>query len=119
MLGIILFDFYKGIFMRGIANIISMVVGTALLWILCAAKMEFVAYGLLLLPVLFTIFLLAILVFDQSLLSITHDYKGDGSGSSQTNTSNGRGTGQSSNRSGHHSCPQIPSCVSDSCNQSC
>ena len=76
MAGIILFDIYKGIYMRGIANVISLIVGTALLWVLCAAKMEFVAYGLLILPVIFVVFILAILVFDQSLLSVTHKYKG-------------------------------------------
>jgi hypothetical protein len=75
MAGVILFDIYKGTYIRGIKNIISLVVGTALLWVLCAAKMELVAYGLLILPVVFIVFLLAILVFDQSLLSVTHKYK--------------------------------------------
>lgn len=110
MLGIILFDIYKGAFMRGISDTVSLVIGTTLLWVLCAAKMEFVAYGLLLLPVLFVVFLLAILVFDQSLLSITHDYKGGGSGNSQ---------GKSGQDNSNHSCQQMPTCVSNSCNQSC
>ena len=105
MMGIILFDLYKGIYMRGIANIISMVVGTTLLWVLCAAKMEFVAYGLLLLPVLFVVFLLAILVFDQSLLSITHDYKHGSRGNGSS-----RGNGGSEN-----SCHTMPSCTSNCC----
>lgn len=112
MLGIILFDMYKGVYMRGISNIISMIVGTGLLWVLCAAKMEFVAYGLLLLPVLFVVFLLAILVFDQSLLSITHDYKDGSSGGGRS------GRSGSSGRT-NHSCHEPPSCIFDSCNQSC
>lgn len=77
MAGIVLFDIYKGTYMRGIKNIVSLVVGTALLWVLCAAKMDFVAYGLLLLPVVFVVFIVAILVFDQSLLSVTHKYKNE------------------------------------------
>ena len=75
MAGVILFDIYKGIYMRCITNIVLLVVGTVLLWVLCAAKMEYVAIGLLLIPVVFTIFLLALLVFDNSLLAISHDYK--------------------------------------------
>jgi len=74
MAGVILFDFYKGIYGRGLSNIILTVVGTTLLWVLCAAKLEFVAYALLAIPVIFTVFLLAIIVFDQSLLAVSHDY---------------------------------------------
>jgi uncharacterized membrane protein YgcG len=125
MSGIILFDMYRGVYMRGISNIISMIVGTALLWVLCAAKMEFVAYGLLLLPVLFVVFLLAILVFDQSLLSITHDYKDGSSGRGRRGSGSGSGSGGSSSGSGgsssrtNHSCHEPPSCIHDSCSQSC
>jgi len=75
MAGVILFDIYKGIYMRGIKNIVLLIVGTILLWVLCAAKMEFVADGLLLIPVVFTIFIVALLVFNNSLLVISNDYK--------------------------------------------
>jgi len=74
MAGVILFDLYKGIYRRGISNIILTVIGTTLLWVLCAAKLEFVAYSLLAIPVIFTVFLLAIIVFDQSLLAVSHEY---------------------------------------------
>ena len=77
MAGVILFDLYKGVYRRGISNIVLTVVGTGLLWVLCAAKLEFVAYGLLTIPVFFTLFLLAIIVFDQSLIAVSHEYAGN------------------------------------------
>jgi hypothetical protein len=42
------------------------VAGVVLLWILCAAGMDLVAWGLLGIPVIFYIFLIAIVVFDQA-----------------------------------------------------
>ena len=78
MAGIILFNLYRGTYRYAISHAVAMIVGTTLLWVLCAANMEFAAYGLLLLPILFFVFLLAIILYDQSLLSITHSYKRTG-----------------------------------------
>jgi len=89
MAGIILFDVYKGIYVRGITNLVLLFVGTALLWVLCAANFEFVAYSLLALPVVFTVFLLAIIVFDQSLLSVTHKHNTNGCSSCDGGCSGG------------------------------
>ena len=91
MAGVILFDIYKGIYVRGITNLVMLLVGTALLWVLCAAKFEFVAYSLLALPVIFTVFLLAIIVFDQTLLSVTHKY--NAKAAAAANAANGCGCG--------------------------
>jgi hypothetical protein len=87
MLGVILFDLYKGLFKRTITNSVLLVIGTGLLWVLCAAKLEFVAYGLLTLPVIFMAFLLAVIVFDQSLFKVSHEYDWSNSSSSSKNNS--------------------------------
>jgi hypothetical protein len=55
-------------------NTISLFVGTLLLWTLCAANMEFVAYSLLILPVIFFVFLVAIVFYDTSNSRIKHQY---------------------------------------------
>ena len=75
MLGVILFSLWRGTYRQAVTNMVSLVVGTFLLWVLCAANLEFVAYALLLLPVLFFVFFLAIVVFDQSLIDVKHKYK--------------------------------------------
>ena len=89
MAGIILFDIYKGVYVRGVTNFVMLLVGTALLWVLCAAKFEFVAYSLLALPVIFTVFLLAIIVFDQTLLSVTHKYNAKAAGANGCSSCSG------------------------------
>ena len=71
MAGVVLFNLYRGTYRYAITHIVSLVVGTTLLWVLCAAKMEVVAYALLALPVFFFVVLLAIIFYDQSLLKIT------------------------------------------------
>ncbi len=80
MAGVILFNLYRGTYRYAVQHTVAAVIGTIFLWILCAAKMEFAAYGLLLLPVIFFVFLLAIIYYDQTLLSITSTYGTKGSG---------------------------------------
>lgn len=71
MAGVVLFNLYRGTYRYAMTHIVSLVIGTTLLWVLCAAKMEVVAYALLALPVFFFVILLAIIFYDQSLLKIT------------------------------------------------
>lgn len=80
MTGVILFNLYRGTYSYALSHFVAMIIGTTLLWVLCAANLEFAAYGMLILPVLFFVFLLAIIFYDQSLLSITHTYKKNGGG---------------------------------------
>ena len=75
MAGVVLFDVYRGTYKSAMSKTVALLIGTILLWVLCAANMDFVAYALLLLPVLFFVFLLAIIFYDQSLLSISRVYK--------------------------------------------
>jgi hypothetical protein len=72
---LVLFDLYRGSFKQAISHIVAMLIGTTFLWILCAANLEFAAYSLLILPLVFFVFLLAIIFYDQSLLSIKHEKK--------------------------------------------
>jgi hypothetical protein len=74
MIPIILFDIYLGSTQYAISNSISLCIGAILLWTLCAAKLEFVAYVLMFLPVLFFVFLIALIFYDKSLLSVRHEY---------------------------------------------
>jgi hypothetical protein len=83
----ILFNFYLASVSGVMVSIFYAIFGTLLLWILCAAKMDFVAWGLLGLPVLFYILLFAIMVFDRSFLSVTHEYKNGTNGTNGTNGS--------------------------------
>jgi hypothetical protein len=75
--GVILFHLYRGAYRYALTHTISLVIGTTFLWILCAANLEFAAYALLLLPVIFFIFLLALVFYDQSLFEITRRYEND------------------------------------------
>jgi len=70
MVAVVIFDMYLGSLKNVLSNTISLFVGSILLWTLCAAKLEFVAYSLMWLPVLFFLFLFAIIVYDQSVLNI-------------------------------------------------
>jgi len=75
MAGVILFNLYRGTYRYAITHLVSLVIGTTLLWVLCAARMEVVAYAMLALPVFFFVVLLAIIFYDQSLLKITRAHK--------------------------------------------
>lgn len=75
MSAIVLFNMYRGTYRNALSQFIVMIMGTIFLWVLCAANLDFAAYALLILPVLFFVFLLAIVFYDQSLLQISHTYK--------------------------------------------
>lgn len=75
MTAVVLFNLYRGTYRYAISHIVALIIGTTFLWILCAANLEFAAYALLALPVLFFVFLLALIFYDQSLFEITRAYK--------------------------------------------
>ena len=66
MAAVILFDMYMGKIKRLISHLAITIVGTILLYILCAANLEVVAYALYIIPVMFFIFFLAVLVYDRA-----------------------------------------------------
>lgn len=75
MSGVVLFSLWRGAFRHAVTQAVSLFFGTFFLWVLCAGGFEVVAYALLALPVLFLLFFLAIVLFDQSLLEVKHTYK--------------------------------------------
>lgn len=75
MTAVVLFNLYRGTYRHALSQFIAMIIGTIFLWVLCAANLDFAAYSLLILPVLFFVFLLAIIFYDQSMLDIRHSYK--------------------------------------------
>ena len=75
MVAVVLFNLYRGFYRNAISNIVATIIGTTFLWVLCAANLEFAAYALLLLPVLFFVFLLALIFYDQSLFEIQRSYR--------------------------------------------
>ena len=87
MTAVILFNLYRRTYRHALSHVIALVIGTTLLWVLCAARLDVVAYSLLLLPVIFFVFLLALIFYDQSLFAIQRVYKDDES-------SNGNGKGE-------------------------
>ena len=72
--GVVLFNLWRGVFGEAAKNVIVACIGTGALWLLCSSGMELVAYAVLAVPVIFIIFLLALIVFDQTLLQVTHSY---------------------------------------------
>jgi hypothetical protein len=74
MTGFVLFNLYRGTYRYAITHAVSAIIGTTLLWVLCAANLEFAAYALLFLPVIFFVFLLALIFYDQSFFEITRSY---------------------------------------------
>jgi hypothetical protein len=74
MVALIFYDVYNLNSKAAIKNVFHGVVGAVLLFVLCAANLEFVGWALLALPVIFYIFLLVVIVFDQG-FNITHEYK--------------------------------------------
>lgn len=67
MVAAILYEvFYTKNYTTSLWFIGYMMVGAVLLWILCAASMEFAAWGLLAIPAIFYIFLIALVIFDQA-----------------------------------------------------
>jgi hypothetical protein len=78
MSAVILFSLYVGAYRHAVTHIVGLFIGTFFLWTLCAAGLEFAAYGLLILPVMFFVFFLAVVLYDQSLINITRRYKNCG-----------------------------------------
>ncbi len=77
MAALVLFDLYMSRGSAAMRNIAYGVLGSIFLFVICAAGMGFVAWGLLLLPIIFYMFLLAVIVFDRSsLLTVSHTYNG-------------------------------------------
>ena len=74
MSGVVLFNLYRGTYRYALTHAISLFIGTIFLWILCAANLEFAAYALLMLPVLFFVFMLALIFYDQSLFEINRQH---------------------------------------------
>ena len=74
MTALILFNLYRGTYRYAITHVVALVIGTTFLWVLCAANLQFAAYALLLLPVVFFVFLLALLFYDQSFFEIQRSY---------------------------------------------
>lgn len=77
MIAVVLFNLYRGTYRYALSHLIALFIGTMLLWVLCAAKLDVVAYSLLLLPVIFFVFLLALIFYDQSLFAIQRVYTED------------------------------------------
>ena len=77
MTGVVLFSLWRGTYRQAITQIIGLFFGTFFLWVLCAANFEFVAYALLTLPVLFLVFFLAVVLFDQSMIDVKSYSKKD------------------------------------------
>ena len=75
MTALILFDVYRGTLRQALQHFVALLIGTTLLWILCAANLEVAAYALLFIPVVFILFVLAIILYDQTLFSIKHRYR--------------------------------------------
>lgn len=76
MAGVVLFNLWRGVFSEAVKNVIVAIIGTGALWLLCSSGMELLAYMVLAVPVIFIIFLVALIVFDQTLLQVTHSYSG-------------------------------------------
>jgi hypothetical protein len=74
MAALVLFDLYMSRGKSAMRNLAYGVVGAILLFVLCAAGMGFVAWGMILLPVVFYLFLFAVILFDRSFLSVKHRY---------------------------------------------
>lgn len=65
MMALGLYDIYMGSFPSLARTMFYLIFGGILLWILCAAGMGFAAWGLLGIPVVFYIFLFAIIIFQK------------------------------------------------------
>jgi len=75
LIGILLFDLYRGAYKSALSHTATAIIGTGLLWVLCAAGLDFVAYALLIMPLLFFVFFLAIVFYDKSSLNINHKHQ--------------------------------------------
>lgn len=69
MIALVIFDLVNGSGTYAIRHTGYGLFGTVALWVLCAANMDFAAWGLLFLPLFFFIVLIALWVFDGVLLT--------------------------------------------------
>ena len=74
MAGVVLFNLYIGVFGEAVKNLIVGIIGTGALYLLCSSGLELLAYMILAVPVIFIIFLVALIVFDQTLLQVTNTH---------------------------------------------
>jgi hypothetical protein len=74
MVAVLFYDMYSGNAPNLMRSLFYLAIGTGFLYVLCAANMEFAAWGILLLPIVFYIFLLVILVFNRG-FQITSTYE--------------------------------------------
>lgn len=75
MTALVLFDMVSGYARSAMRNTVYTLFGTLILWILCAADMDFAAWGLLAFPLFFFIVLIALWVFDGILFTTSREYK--------------------------------------------
>jgi hypothetical protein len=61
-----LYDIYMGKFPNLARTMFYLLFGGGMLWAICAANMEFVAWIMIMVPFIFYIFLIAMLVFNKS-----------------------------------------------------
>ncbi len=61
-----MYDIYMGKFPNLARTVFYLIFGGALLWMVCAANMELLGWMLILIPVIFYVFLIALLVFNKS-----------------------------------------------------
>jgi hypothetical protein len=71
MIAVVLFDLVRGAGAFAVRHTGYALFGTIALWVLCAAKMDFAAWGLLMLPIFFFVVLIAMWVFDGVLFTGT------------------------------------------------
>lgn len=74
VIALALFDMYIGNMNRFLHHSLYGIIGSILLYVLCAANMDFAAWGLLALPVVFFIFLFALILYDQSFFTVSREY---------------------------------------------
>lgn len=96
MTSVILFDLYRGTYRYAISHTVVALLGTLFLWVLCAAKMEFVAYALYFIPILFLVFFMAVLVYDRAANAVTDCYRNGACNSSPAPTCCGKTEQQTS-----------------------
>jgi hypothetical protein len=75
MTSLVLFDIFIGNYKNTGFHVVSAIMGTVLLYALCAFNMEIVAWILLGLPLFFFIALAALVIFDLGLIDVTHTFQ--------------------------------------------
>ncbi len=76
MIALVLFDLVRGSGQYAVRHMGYGLFGTIALWVLCAANMDFAAWGLLLLPLFFFVVLIALWVFDGVLFTTGRKFQG-------------------------------------------